>query len=140
MRLSEKIEAKRKAKEKALKKEKAKTVAVGATVEVLTGTIGGILLAPKSGKETRDDLKAASSQLTEKVNERTIKAKSNVNKTLLENKEKLSESKRKVKEYLKNKKSNEMEIEHEIALLECNNDVEEKIESIDSNSTLRIEE
>lgn len=36
---------------------KAKDFAVGAAMGVLAGAVAGILLAPKSGKETRADLK-----------------------------------------------------------------------------------
>lgn len=39
------------------KDEKSKKLAMGALVGAAAGFVAGVLLAPKSGKETRDDLK-----------------------------------------------------------------------------------
>lgn len=50
------IEEKRKRIEKEKKKEVAKNVAVGTAIGTAIGAAAGILLAPKSGKETREDI------------------------------------------------------------------------------------
>ena len=47
----------RKQREKALK-----TAAIGAAVGVTVGAVAGVLLAPKSGKETREDLANAAKE------------------------------------------------------------------------------
>jgi gas vesicle protein len=42
---------------KKAKKNLQKGIAAGAVIGTFLGTVGGILLAPKSGKETREDIK-----------------------------------------------------------------------------------
>lgn len=48
-------------------KEKNKGLAVGAAVGAVIGVITGILFAPKSGKETRQDIKDAAGRAQEKL-------------------------------------------------------------------------
>ena len=55
MNLSKKIEDKRKAKQRAEKVKKAKIATAGVVLGAVTGAVSGVLLAPKSGKETRED-------------------------------------------------------------------------------------
>ena len=45
-----------------MKKGTGKKIAIGTFLGVVTGYITGILTAPKSGKETRQDIKAASAK------------------------------------------------------------------------------
>jgi gas vesicle protein len=49
-------------------------VVVGTTVGVVLGAVAGILLAPKSGKETREDIKTVAEIGVEKVEEAARKA------------------------------------------------------------------
>ncbi|MDQ2973045.1 MAG: YtxH domain-containing protein [bacterium] len=42
-------------------------VAVGAFLGVVSGLVAGLLFAPKSGKETREDIKTAASKVVDKV-------------------------------------------------------------------------
>jgi len=49
--------------------ETAKKVAAGAGIAAAIGAAAGILLAPKSGKETRADIKNKASEVTEKTRE-----------------------------------------------------------------------
>ena len=74
MSLSKKIQAKRQAKIKAEKIKKAKTAAAGVAAGVAAGAVGGILLAPKSGKETREDIKNASKQAVDAVSDKAAEA------------------------------------------------------------------
>lgn len=95
MSLLQKIEEKKKKK---LRSERNKKAAI-ATAGVLAGTVAGILIAPKSGKETIQDMKDSSNQLKEKISE-----------SVQETKVKVEDSKEKIKEYLdsrKNKKDQE---------------------------------
>ena len=46
-----------------MSKDKNKGLAIGAVVGAVAGVVTGILFAPKSGKETRQDLKDAASKL-----------------------------------------------------------------------------
>lgn len=54
---------KRKAKARAERNKKAKVAVTGAAVGTLAGVLGGLLFAPKSGKETRNDIKEGSKRL-----------------------------------------------------------------------------
>ena len=45
------------------------SVLAGIGIGVLVGSVAGLLLAPKSGQETRDDLTKSMSDLTDKVTE-----------------------------------------------------------------------
>ena len=71
-------------------------MATGAVV----GTIAGVLIAPKTGKETIEDVKEKSNQVKNKINE-------NIEDT----KFKVKESKDKIKEYLAKRKNEKSENE-----------------------------
>lgn len=45
------------------------SVLAGIGIGVLVGSISGLLMAPKSGEETRDDLSKTISELSDKVND-----------------------------------------------------------------------
>ena len=56
-----------KGQKKSSKKQTAKNVAIGASIGTAVGVAAGILLAPKSGKETRQDIADASKKAYENV-------------------------------------------------------------------------
>lgn len=89
MRLLKKIEDQRKRR---LRKERNKKVAA-LTAGAALGTVAGILIAPKSGKETIQGVKEKSSQIKDKIST-----------SLEDTKDKVQESKLKIKEYLDSKK------------------------------------
>ena len=60
----EKVKKQRKAAEN---KKALKNVAVGAALGVTVGAVAGVLLAPKSGKETREELAVATKDAVEKA-------------------------------------------------------------------------
>ena len=105
MNLSKKIEDKRKAKQSAEKVKKAKIATAGVVLGAVTGAVSGLLLAPKSGKETREDIKDASQQIAEKINMKTVDVKGKVSEKLEDKKGNFIESKKKIKKYIDNKKS-----------------------------------
>ena len=82
MNLLQKIEKKRKEKEKDERNKKITIATAGIVTGAVAGSIVGVLVAPKSGKETIEDVK--------------LKINKNINDT----KNKVKESKFKVKEYL----------------------------------------
>ncbi|MFO7888617.1 MAG: YtxH domain-containing protein, partial [Eubacteriales bacterium] len=49
------------------KKEKAKDIGIGAGIGAAIGTLAGILFAPKPGKETREDIKNKTKEVSEDV-------------------------------------------------------------------------
>lgn len=56
-----------------MSREKSKGLAVGAAIGAVLGVLTGILFAPKSGKETRQDIKEASNKAVAKVLEEAKK-------------------------------------------------------------------
>lgn len=122
MSLLQKIEEKRKKK---LRAERNKKAAI-ATVGVLAGTVAGILVAPKSGKETIQDVKDKSNQLKDKISD-------NVQET----KGKVQDSREKIKEYLENRKKNKVkeDIEENISN-ECNDEPEvSEVNNLEESAT-----
>jgi len=68
----EKVKKQRKAAEQ---KKALKNVAVGAALGATVGAVAGILLAPKSGKETREEIALAAKDAVEKAKEKIEEAK-----------------------------------------------------------------
>lgn len=56
-----------------MSKHSSRKLAIGAAVGITAGFIAGILTAPKSGKETRKDIKAATNKFT-RESEKKLKA------------------------------------------------------------------
>lgn len=83
------IEKKRKERKRKIVKAATVSTVVGGTL----GVLSGVLLAPKSGKETRNDIKEKVDEVKSKTIEQTKNFKSNV-----------EEAKSKIKDYLKDKK------------------------------------
>lgn len=54
-------------KKKSSKKQTAKNVAIGAGIGTAVGAVAGVLLAPKAGKETRDDISNTTKKTLENV-------------------------------------------------------------------------
>lgn len=104
MSLSRLIEEKRKAKARVERNKKAKVAVTGAAVGTLAGVLGGLLFAPKAGKETRNDIKEGSKKAAQKLNDKTVELKENLNTQVSKGKENISEAKGKIKEYLNSKK------------------------------------
>ncbi|MCC0637401.1 MULTISPECIES: YtxH domain-containing protein [unclassified Clostridioides] len=104
MSLSKKIEDKRKAKQRAEKAKQAKIATAGVVLGAVTGAVGGVLLAPKSGKETREDIKDASQQIADKINMKTVDVKGKMSEKLEDRKGNFIESKQKIRNYIDNKK------------------------------------
>jgi len=66
----------------------AKKFAIGAGIAAAVGYIAGLLTAPKSGKETRGDLKNAAEKATNEAEEQLKKLHSELDKLLADAKEK----------------------------------------------------
>lgn len=113
MRLSQLLEEKRKAKKRQAMAKTATTVGITAVVGASVGALGGVLLAPKSGKETREDIKASAVDANEKLKVKAVEAKTKLNEGIQVGKENLNEANSKIREYLKNKRSGEKVVELE---------------------------
>lgn len=91
MSLAKLIEEKRRAKLREERNKKAKSAALGASIGIATGLAAGILFAPKSGKETRDDLRASTADLNELLKERAAVAKEKTAANLEDAKSRISQ-------------------------------------------------
>ncbi|MGG5460523.1 YtxH domain-containing protein [Clostridium sp. B9] len=126
MSLSRLIEEKRKAKARVERNKKAKVAVTGAAVGTLAGVLGGLLFAPKSGKETRNDIKEGSKKAVQKINDKTVELKDNLNTQVVKGKDNICEAKSKIKEYLASKKGTSNEEAVEENLLEAPVEVAEE--------------
>lgn len=119
MSLLQKIEEKRNIKIKKDKKKKAAIATAGIATGAVVGTIAGVLIAPKSGKETIEDVK-----------EKTNKVKNKINENIEDSKSKVKESKVKIKEYLDKRKSENKIVEIEpLGIIDNAGDHEENLEA-----------
>ena len=100
MKLSEKITKKKKEQMRAKKAKKAKIAATGAVAGIIAGAVGGVLLAPKSGKETRRSIKKASRHAADAVSSKASATREKAGDVLGSKKER-------VKEYLEERKSSD---------------------------------
>lgn len=122
MSLLQKIEAKKQQQIKKDKKKKAAIATAGVATGALVGTIAGVLIAPKAGKETIEDVKEKTNQVKNKVSENIEDTKS-----------KIKESKVKIREYLnsrkaENNKNTVIEVEP-LCIVENTEATEENIEA-----------
>ena len=67
MAILEVFEKAKKQRKAAEQKKALKNVAVGAAIGATVGAVAGVLLAPKSGKETREELAQAAKEAVEKA-------------------------------------------------------------------------
>lgn len=80
----------KKSDKKAKKKNAAKVVA-GLGIGAVAGVLAGTLLAPKAGKETREDLAKGAKETLEKAKDSVYLAKEKISRTLEEKKANSSE-------------------------------------------------
>lgn len=98
-------------KKKEQKRKKVMEVAKVVTASTVLGATAGVLLAPKSGKETREDIKIKSGEIAGKVKEKSLDAKGKIGTKVESSKADFKEAKDKVKEYLDKRKNCESEVE-----------------------------
>ena len=98
-------------KKKRKQKAKAvKTAALSAAIGVTAGAAAGVLLAPKSGKETREDIVNKSVEAKDKLVEKTKATKASISTKVSEGKKDVSAAKEKIAEYLASKKGEVLEL------------------------------
>ena len=114
------------------KKQKAKavkTAALSAAIGVTAGAAAGVLLAPKSGKETREDIVNKSVEAKDKLVEKTKATKAAISTKVSEGKKDVSAAKEKIAEYLASKKGEVLELGNTVEeLSDANVETEVKIE------------
>ena len=75
--------------------------AMGILAGVVGGIVAGVLLAPKSGEESRKDVKDAIDNLREKYSPEIIQAKEQALTAIKNSKDKVEDAYKKFNEYLK---------------------------------------
>lgn len=121
------LDNKRKEKKRKQNMKLAKIATVTTAVGLAAGTLSGVLLAPKSGKETRQDIKEKSSEIGEKVKVKAIDTKEIIKGKVSESRNDLKEAKSKIAQYLANKKNVSEEVE-----VESEENIEEVTENVDN--------
>lgn len=119
------IEKKKREQKKKANIKKAKVVGITSILGISAGAAMGMLLAPKSGKETRTDIINKSKDVKSTLSTKTKNIKNNINDTISQKKSDISDAKTKITEYLANRKNT------------VNND--ESIENINDNINLEGE-
>lgn len=110
----------RKMKEKR-RKQRAKMVArvtAGAVVGIATGVVGGVLMAPKSGKETRDNIAKTAKDIGENVINKTVEIKETLDNKVVKTKNNATMAKEKIIKYLSDKKAEKNKDEVEVVIEE----------------------
>jgi len=88
-------------------------VTTGAIAGMAAGVIGGVLAAPKSGKEIRDDISKTAKDIGESTATKTVEIKEIFDTKIGDTKNNLAVAKEKITNYLsdRNKSKNEVAIE-----------------------------
>lgn len=116
-------------KKKKQKAKAVKTAALSAAIGVTAGAAAGVLLAPKSGKETREDIVNKSVEAKDKLVEKTKATKAAISTKVSEGKKDVSAAKEKIAEYLASKKGEVLELGNTVEeLSDANVETEVKIE------------
>ena len=114
-------------KKKKQKAKMVKTATLTAALGVTAGATAGVLFAPKSGKETRENMANKSSETKDKLVEKTKATKAAISKKVSEGKKDVSTAKEKISEYLASKKGKKQEacdVVEELALADTEVDEE----------------
>ena len=114
-------------KKKKQKAKMVKTATLTAALGVTAGATAGVLFAPKSGKETRENIANKSSETKDKLVEKTKATKAATSKKVSEGKKDVSTAKEKISEYLASKKGQKQEacdVVEELALADTEVDEE----------------
>ena len=121
MKIREVLEKRMKEKQKKQTVKMVKKVAAGTVAGIAAGVVGGVLLAPKSGKETRDDIAKTAKDLSESAISMTVDMKETLENKVTETKSNVITAKEKISKYLSDKKAerNNSEDLEEVVIEAC---------------------
>jgi len=105
MNIKEMLERKINEKQKKQKAKIIKNVTAGTVAGIAAGIIGGVLIAPKSGKDTRDDIAKTAKDLGESAITKTAELKGTLGNKVVETKINAAVAKEKIAKYLAEKKA-----------------------------------
>lgn len=105
MNIKEILEKKINEKQKKQRAEIVKKVTAGAVAGIAAGIVGGVLLAPKSGKETRDEIAKTAKDFGESAITKTTEMKETLDNKVAFTKINATVAKEKISKYLSDKKA-----------------------------------
>lgn len=123
MKIREILEKKMMERQKKQNAKIVKRVTAGAIAGIVAGVAGGVLMAPKSGKETRDDITKTAKDFGENAITKTVEIKETLDNKVVETKNNVATAKEKIAKYLSDKKAEKNNSKDE-AVTEENNEVE----------------
>lgn len=94
--------------QKKLKIKTVKKIFIGTAVGSLSGLIGGLLLSPKSGKETRDDIVNSTKEFTYNIKQRTKELTKTIDNKVTDAKDNVSDAKIKIYQYINEKNTSKV--------------------------------
>lgn len=131
-----------KKKKEQKRKENIKVLKVATATTLLgtaAGVLSGVLFAPKSGEETREEIKVKATELADNAKIKVKSAKINLNEKISESKDDLKEARAKISEYLASKKDTNLTQSEEVSNLELSSSEEDKEEKSESKETITME-
>lgn len=131
-----------KKKKEQKRKENIKVLKVATATTLLgtaAGVLSGVLFAPKSGEETREEIKVKATELADNAKLKVKSAKINLNEKISESKDDLKEARAKISEYLASKKDTNLTQSEEVSNLELSSSEEDKEEKSESKETITME-
>jgi gas vesicle protein len=105
MKIKEMIEKKMKEKQKKQRVKTLRKITAGTVAGIAAGVVGGVLIAPKSGKETREDIAKTAKDLGENAITKTVEIKETLDNKVTETKNNAAMAKEKIAKYLSDKKA-----------------------------------
>lgn len=95
----------KKEKQRKERRKMTRRLTITAVSGIAAGLASGVLLAPKSGKETRKDIADAANEINVKLKDKADTAKDNIHSKGLELKSNISDAREKISSYLSERKS-----------------------------------
>lgn len=121
MKIRDMLEKRMKEKRKKQRAKIVMKVTVGAIAGIATGLVGGVLMAPKSGKETRDDIGKTAKDLGETAITKAAEIRETLDNKVVKTKNNVTVAKEKIAKYISDKKAEKNEDE---VVIEENNEME----------------
>lgn len=131
-----------KKKKEQKRKENIKVLKVATATTLLgtaAGVLSGVLFAPKSGEETREEIKVKATELADNAKLKVKSAKINLNEKISESKDDLKEARAKISEYLASKKDTNLTQSEEVSNLELSSSEEDNEEKSEPKETITME-
>jgi len=105
MKIREMLDKKLKEKQRKQRAKTTKKVVIGAVAGIVSGVAGGILLAPKAGKEVREDIAKTAKDLSETAIAKSVEIKETLDDKVVKTKNNANIAKEKISKYLSDKKA-----------------------------------